>query len=80
MADITLHARVDSDLKRRIQEYVDANRTVCPTVTTFIIAAVTEKLEREETDERTRTGQLLLDLLRTSEEFRAAVQQELGRR
>ena len=80
MSDYTLHARVDGDLKRRIQDYVDANRTTCPTVTAFILAAVEEKLERAEVDEQSRTGQILLDLLRSNEEFRTAVQQELGRR
>ena len=40
-------------------------------------AAVEEKLERPEADERTRTGQILLDLLRSDEEYREAVRREL---
>lgn len=80
MADYTLHARIDGELKRRIVEYVEGNRKACPNITAFILTAVEEKLERAEVDERTRTGQTLLDLLRSDEEFRAAVQQELARR
>ena len=79
VADYTLHARIDGDLKRRIQEYVESNRATCPNITAFVLAAVQEKLERAEVDERTRTGQVLLDLLRSNEEFRSAVQRELGR-
>jgi hypothetical protein len=77
VADYSLHARIDDDLKRRIVEYVDANRKVCPTITAFVLAAVEEKLERVEVDERTRTGQILLDLLRSDEEYREAVRREL---
>ena len=79
VADYTLHARIDGELKRRIVEYVEANRKVCPNITAFVLAAVEEKLERAEVDERTRTGQILLDLLRSSDEFRSAVQRELDR-
>ncbi len=77
MADYSLHARIDNDLKRRIVEYVDANRKVCPNITAFVLAAVEEKLERVEVDERARTGQILLDLLRSDEEYREAVRREL---
>jgi len=77
VADYTLHARIDGDLKRRIVEYVDANRKACPNITAFVLAAVEEKLERAEVDERTRTGEILLDLLRSNEEFREAVRREL---
>lgn len=77
MADYTLHARIDGELKRRIVEYVDANRKVCPNITAFVLAAVEEKLERVEEDERARTGQILLDLLRSDEEYREAVRREL---
>lgn len=80
MADYTLHARIDGELKRRIVEYVEANRKVCPSITAFVLSAVEEKLDRVEVDERIRTGQTLLDLLRSDEEFRSAVQQELARR
>ena len=77
MADYSLHARIDSDLKDRILEYIDANRARCPNITAFVMAAVLEKLERAEVDERTRTGQILLDLLRSDEVFREAVRREL---
>ena len=70
MADYSLHARIDNDLKRRIVEYVDANRKISPNITAFVLAAVEEKLERGAVDERARTGQILLDLLRSDEEFR----------
>lgn len=78
VADYTLHARIDEETKRRIVEYVDANRATCPTITAFVLAAVGEKLERAEVDERTRTGQILLDLLRSDDEFREAVRRELS--
>ena len=77
MADYTLHARIDGELKRRILEYVEANRKVCPNITAFVLAAVEEKLDRVEEDERTRTGRILLDLLQSDEEFREAVRREL---
>jgi hypothetical protein len=77
VATYSLHARIDNDLKDRIVDYVDANRKVCPTITAFVLAAVEEKLERAEVDERTRTGQILLDLLRSDEAFREAVKSEL---
>lgn len=77
VADYTLHARIDGDMKRRILEYVDANRSTCPTITSFVLAAVEEKLERGGVDERTRTGQILLDLLRSDEAYREAVRREL---
>ena len=78
-ADYTLHARIDNDLKRRIQEYVDANRATCPSITSFVLAAVQEKLERAPGEERARTGQILLDLLRSDDEFRSALRRELDR-
>jgi len=78
-ADYTLHARVNNDLKREIQKYVDANKATCPSITAFVLAAVQEKLERSSDEERSRTGQVLLDLLRTDEEFRSAVRRELER-
>jgi len=78
-ADYTLHARIDNGLKRQIQEYVDANKATYPSITAFVLAAVQEKLERSSDEERTRTGQVLLDLLRTNEEFRSAVRRELER-
>ena len=77
MADYTLHARIDGELKRRIVEYVAANRKACPNITAFVLAAVEEKLDRVEVDERTRTGQILLDLLQSDEAFREAVRREL---
>lgn len=77
MADYTLHARIDGELKRRILEYVEANRKVCPNITAFVLAAVEEKLDRVEEDERTRTGRILLDLLQSDEAFREAVRREL---
>jgi hypothetical protein len=78
-ADYTLHARIDNDLKLQIQQYVDANRATCPSITAFVLAAVQEKLERASGEERTRTGQILLDLLRSDDEFRSAVRRELDR-
>ena len=77
MVDLTLHDRVDAETKRRVQEYVDANRTTCPTVTAFILAAVDEKLTRVEMDEPTRIAGILLDLLRSNEQFREGVRREL---
>jgi hypothetical protein len=77
VADYTLHARIDGELKRRIVEYVEANRKTSPNITAFVLAAVEEKLDRAAVDERGRTGQILLDLLREDEEFRRAVLREL---
>ncbi len=78
-ADYTLHARIDGDLKRRIQAYIDENRATCPNITAFVLAAVQEKLERSSDEERERTGRILLELLRSDEAFRSAVRRELDR-
>lgn len=71
MADVQTNIRLPRELKDKIKSLVEADEY--RDVTDFIVSAIREKLEREDVDETARFKSLLLGLIESDPDVKAAI-------